>query len=51
MIELGILLRLLRLLSSASRIVHDARALPGTAAALLLMRFAGVHRRASRRPS
>jgi hypothetical protein len=51
MIELGILIRLARLLSSATRILHGARAVPGTLAALLLMRFAGVHERTSRDPS
>jgi hypothetical protein len=51
MIELGILIRIVRLLSFATRILHDARAVPGTVGALLLMRFAGTHRRTSRRPS
>lgn len=51
MIELGFLTRLLRLLSFATRVVHVARALPGTATAVVLMRVAQGHTRHSPRPS
>ena len=51
MIELGIFIRLVRLVSFASGAVRMARAVPGTVSALILLLTAHAHKRHAAGPS